>query len=133
MLGFVSELHHQEDLGLCFAWGGGVAVAFQISPSPGGGNFSNACGEAPGGDPSCEIDWGGGGVGNPGNLTITEVRVNGRAVDSSNYTIFDDGTSSPEIVFHTGYTPEDGDEVCFDGVTTSGDQEWPGEDFTVTW
>ena len=117
-----------------------AATAFQGTPPAGpaapvgGGNIS-ACDDAPGGDPSFELD----GPAAAGNITVTSVTVNGITIDSSKYTVTGNGGSSPEVVFHS---PDPGapkgerendegetlpaDNVCCHGTTTKGDREWEG-------
>lgn len=91
-----------------------------------GAGTIKACGKAPGKDPSVEIKKNGG---NPGGITVTSVTINGQVVDSDNYTVNDQDSSSPEVVFHSPDPgpPAEGAEICVYGTTNSGDKEFEGK------
>lgn len=92
---------------------------------PGSGTIE-ACGDAPGGDPSVEIKKGGTA---PGNIKVTSVTVNGVTIPPSQYTVNDQNTTSPEVVFHnpTPGAPAKGAKVCVYGTTKDGDKEHEGK------
>ena len=79
-------------------------------PQPYGGGTVEACGDAPGGDPSVELLSPTG----SGNLTITSVTINGVTIPSSQYTVNNNGSTSPEVVFHnpTPGAPAQGADLC---------------------
>lgn len=97
-------------------------------PQPSGGGNITACGDAPGSDPSVEISA----RSNVGGITITSVTINGQTIDSSKYSVTNNGSSSPEVTFHAPDpgAPGQGDKVCVYGTTTQGNSEVTGK---LTW
>ena len=86
-----------------------------------------ATGTAPGKDPSVEVTKGA--SGEPGKITVTSVWINGQKVDKDKYTIREQGSVSPEIIFHEPDpgAPAQGAVVNVYGTTENGDKKFDGK------
>jgi len=94
------------------------------------GTFSTQGGvgsAAPGGDNSCNVSVAASGA---GALTVAEIKIDGVVLDSSHYTVTNNGSSTPDIVFHTGYVPAKDAVVLVTGTTAGGDGEYRAK---ITW
>ena len=93
---------------------------------PAGGAFTAEDTDAPGDKTTAtvEVDEEGAGA-----LHVNKVEVNGVKVDSDDYTIDDNGSSSPDVTF-TGITVNQGDEVKITGSTEGGSGTYEG---SITW
>lgn len=92
---------------------------------PGSGTIE-ACGDAPGGDPSVEIKKG---ATNTGDIKVTSVTVGGATIPPSQYTVNKQNSTSPEVVFHSPIPgpPAKGVKVCVYGTTVNGDKVHEGK------
>ncbi len=92
-------------------------------PQPAGGNFKAEDTNAPGDKATATVEVTESGA---GALTVTKIKVNGVRVDSDDYTITDNGSSTPDVTFDVDVQPAAGDTVEIFGSTAGGSGTYTG-------